>query len=337
MPVTAFARSTISAARQFAGRPVARRALTIFQYALLGGVVVYLGFRLTEVGWAEVAGNLPTSPLFYLIFTLRYVALPLSEIPTYEIVWKRPLWRHFSAFFRKRVYNFAVMGYSGEAFFTLWARRALDLSDREILVGVKDNNLISALVSNIATALLVLALFFTGRLRRELDALPGSTILFALAFASAFGLAVAVIVFRRKIIDLPKGVMSRLVAINAVRIAFILALHALLYQAAIPGPALSAWFIFIALQLVLSRVPFVPNLDIVFLTAAIHLSAAAGVSEAEIAGMLVAEAGLSQIFNFALFAATTHLALGKGRRPAEPAPTEDRRGAARRRTAGRAF
>lgn len=293
----------------FARKPSIKRTTTAVQYGLLAAVVVYLVYRLSEVGWSEVLEELPASPLFYAIFTLRYLALPLSEIPTYELVWRRPLWRRFSAFLRKRVYNFAVMGYSGEGFFTLWARRNLDLSDREILVGVKDNNLISALVSNIATAALVLLLFMGGHLQEELDALPGSALLFALAFASAFSLAVAVILFRRRIINLPDGMMPQLVAINAIRIIFVLCLHALLYWSALPGPPLEAWFIFIALQLVLSRVPFVPNLDIVFLTAAIHLAGTVNVPEAAIAGMLVAEAGLSQIFNFALFLATTHLAL----------------------------
>lgn len=302
-------KSAIDALRAFAGRPTVRRARTIFQFALLAGVIAYLVVRLSRVGWDEVAGNLPATPLFYLIFALRYFTLPLSEIPAYEIVWKRRLWPRFSAFLRKRVYNFAVMGYSGEAFFTLWARRTLDLSDREILVGVKDNNLISALASNIATAILVVALFFTGRLREELDALPGSFLLFGLAFASALSLAIAVIVFRRKIISLSPGVTPRLAAIHGGRLALIMSLQVLLYRSAIPEPALSAWFLFVALQLVLSRIPFAPNIDIVFLTAAIHLGNAIGVGEAEIAGMLVAEAGLSQLFNFVLFAATTHLAL----------------------------
>jgi hypothetical protein len=67
---------------------------------------------------------------------------------------------------------------------------------------------------------------------------------------------------------------------------------------------------FITLQLVLSRVPFVPNQDIVFLTAALSLAPAIGAPEAAIAGMLLAEAGLSQIFNLALFALTAHHAVG---------------------------
>lgn len=297
------------AARAFANNPYLRRALTVTRHCLLAGVVVYLLNRLSGVGWSEVARNLPASPIFYLIFSVRYLLLPLAEIPAYEIVWRRPLWRHFPAFLRKRVYNFAIMGYSGEAFFALWARRMLNLPDREILAGIKDNNIVSAWISNIATALVVLALFFAGGLGDKLDALPGSSVLFAFSFASALALAAAAIVFRRRITDLSPGDLARLAAINGVRIVVIMGLHALLYASALPGPALSAWLIFIALRLVLSRVPFLPGGEIVFLTAAMHLSIPDGASAAEVAGMLVAEAGLFQACNLAIFIATAHLAL----------------------------
>jgi len=293
-------------ARAIAARPGVRRAMRLAQGALFAAIVVYLVVQLSEVGWGEVFSALPASPWFYLIFTARYFLQPLSEIPAYELVWKTPLWRHWTAFIRKRVYNFAVMGYSGEAFFTLWARRTLDLSDRDILVGVKDNNLVSALVSNAATAMVVVALFFLGDLQRELDAVPGGAALFGLAFVSAASLAIAVLMFRRRLIQLPRGMTRRIIAINALRILVILALHALLYSVALPGPPMTAWLMFIALQLVLSRIPFVPNQDIVFLTAALSLAPEIDVPAAAIAGMLIAEAGLSQIFNLALFALTAH-------------------------------
>jgi hypothetical protein len=152
--------------------------------------------------------------------------------------------------------------------------------------------------------------------------------LFALAFISALGLSIAVLTFRRKIMALPPGVMAKLVAINAARMGLMLGLHALLYWSALPGPPLETWFVFIALQLVLSRIPFVPNLDIVFLTAALHFGPLVAAAEAEVAGMLLAEAGLAQISNAALFIATTHLAL-KQRRPAggDASKVESRRAA----------
>lgn len=301
-------------ARTLAAAPGVRRGLRLAQGALFAAILVYLVVQLSEVGWGEVFSALPQSPWFYLIFAARYFLQPLSEIPAYELVWNMPLWRHWTAFIRKRVYNFAVMGYSGEAFFTLWARRNLSLPDRDILIGVKDNNLVSALVSNAATATVVVALFLLGDLQRELAAVPGGAALFGLAFVSAASLAVAVVMFRRQIIQLPRGMTRRIIAINAGRIAVILLLHALLYSAAIPGPPLSAWLMFIALQLVLSRIPFVPNQDIVFLTAALSLAREIDAPEAAIAGMLLAEAGLSQIFNLALFALTAHHAVPSSRK-----------------------
>ncbi|MDZ7629442.1 MAG: hypothetical protein U5J99_13660 [Parvularculaceae bacterium] len=305
--------SFIDRASRLIAAPGVRRTLRIAQGALFLAVVIFLVIQLSEVGWGDVFSALPESPWFYGVFAIRYFLQPLSEIPAYELVWRTPLWRHWTAFVRKRVYNFAVMGYSGEAFFTLWARRTLKLSDRDIIVGVKDNNLVSALVSNAATALVVIALFLLGDLERELEAIPGGVALFGLAFISAASLAVAVTMFRRQLIQLPKGMTRKIVAINAGRILMILLLHALLYAAAIPGPPLTAWLMFIALQLVLSRIPFVPNQDIVFLTAALALAPEIDAPEAAIAGMLIAEAGLAQIFNLVLFALTSHHALNRAK------------------------
>ncbi|WP_425410598.1 hypothetical protein [Hyphococcus sp.] len=289
-------------------RDEVQRGLKVIQYTLLALIVVYLIFKLSRVGWLEVLGALPESPWFYFFFVLRFLAVPVSEIALYEIIWSLPLIRHFFVFIRKRVYNFAVMGYSGEAFLTLWARRRLRLSDKKILVGVKDNNLLSAFASNAATVILVVALALTGGLEAGLKAFPGAGWLFTLAFLSAGGLSVLVLIFRDKLMALPKGVMPKLIGVHSGRQALIILLHAAMYASALPGAPVMAWMTFIAMQLVLSRIPFLPNQDIVYLGAALSLSAIVGAPEAAVAGMLLAEAGLSQAFNVAMFFATAHLA-----------------------------
>ena len=294
--------------RKLRMRDDVQRALKILQYTLFALIVVYLVVKLSRVGWLEVFDSLPSSPWFYVFFALRFLMLPISEIAIYEIVWAQPLVRHFFVFIRKRVYNFAVMGYSGEVFFTQWARRRLALSDKKILVGVKDNNLLSAFASNAATVVLVVGLAATGGLQAGLEAFPGAGWLFSLAFLSAGTLSVAVMVFREKLIALPEGVMPRLLGVHSGRQLLIIILHAAMYAAALPGAPLMAWMTFIALQLVLSRVPFLPNQDIVYLGAALTLSPIVNASEAAVAGMLVAEAGLSQLINAIMFFATVHLA-----------------------------
>ena len=295
--------------RAFQTRPAVARTLKGVQYALLAAVVAYLLFRFTQVGWVEVFGALPASPWFYIFFFLRFLALPISELAIYEMIWRQPLLAHFPAFVRKRVYNFAVMGYSGEGFLTLWAQRTLPISQKTVMVGVKDNNLLSALTSNLATVFLIVALAATGGLTAGFEALPkGGGVLFALAFTSAFVLSVAVILFRRRLIALPHASMRPLMTVHFVRISLILTLHAAMYAAALPGAALSAWMMFLALQLVLSRIPFIPNQDLVFLGAAMTLAPIVNATEAEVAGMLLAEAGLSQLVNLVLFFATAYLA-----------------------------
>lgn len=290
-------------------RPGVQRALKYAQYALFAAIVLYLITKLSAVGWMDVVESLPTSPWFYVFFVLRFLALPLSEVAIYEIVWSRPLIQHFFVFIRKRVYNFAVMGYSGEAFLTIWARRRLSsLSDKRIIVGVKDNNLLSAFTSNAATVLLILILAATGGLQAGVEAFPGAGWLFTFAFISAALLSVLVMAFREKLMALPEGVLPKLLTVHGGRQALLILLHAAMYAAALPGAPLLAWITFIAMQLVLSRVPFLPNQDIVYLGAALTLAPIVGAPEAAVAGMLVAEAGLSQIFNAVMFLATAHLA-----------------------------
>ncbi|MEM8772120.1 MAG: hypothetical protein AAGD92_10770 [Pseudomonadota bacterium] len=291
-----------------------QQGIKYVRYALFAGVVAYLIFKLSQVGWLDVIDNLPQSPWFYVFFLLRFIMLPVSELAIYEILWSKPLIRHFFVFIRKRVYNFAVMGYSGEAFLTLWARRRLQLSNKKVIIAVKDNNLLSAFASNSATVILILFLAGSGGLQAGLQAFPGAKILFALAFFTASSLAVLVIIFRRKLISASPDTWNVLLGVHGVRQALIIGLHAAMYAAALPGAPLEAWMIFIAMQLVLSRIPFLPNQDVVYLTAALTLAPIVGAPEAVVAGMLVAEAGLSQLLNAILFAATAPLARSEAAR-----------------------
>jgi len=302
----------IAQLKAFRARSEVVRASKILRTLILVGVICYLILKLSDVGWGDVANALPASPWFYIFFALRFIALPISEMYIYERIWGISLTKHFPAFVRKRVYNFAVMGYSGEGFLTLWARRTLPLKSEKILIGVKDNNLLSALTSNLATVFIVIFLLLAGELMRGINALPpGSIVLFVVAFLTALSLSVSVILFRRKLIALTDDQMGPLMIIHIARIVLILGLHAGMYSAALPGAPLMTWMMFLALQLVLSRIPFIPNQDLVFLGAALSLSSFVGTSEAVLAGMLLAEAGLSQIVNFSLFFATAYLARSK--------------------------
>ena len=289
-------------------RPFVQNTLKALQLGLFTLVAAFLVHKLTQIGWSAVFESLPATPWFYLFFMLRFLVLPVSELLVYETVWNIRLSRYFPAFIRKRVYNYAVMGYSGEAFLTLWARRQLPLSGKRIVTGVKDNSLLSAFVSNSVTVLLIAVLFFSGGLHLGLNAFPGAPWLFAAALTSSSLLVIAVGIFHRRVLSAPLHLLPKLLSLHGGRQALIILLHAAMYASVFPSSPFGAWLIFIALQLVLSRIPFLPNQDIVYLTAALSLAPVIGAPEAAIAGMLVAEAGLSQLLNGALFIATAPLA-----------------------------
>ena len=289
--------------------PRFQRGYKLAQRAFMVAAAAYIIFRFTQLGWKEVFAALPVSPWFYVFFLLRYFTLPISEVAVYELLWRRPLLKAFPAFVRKRIYNFGVLSYAGEGFLTLWARRTQPLDSKTIMLTVKDNNILSAFTSNAWTVILIAFLALTGALAPGLEALPpGADVVFMIAFIAALVLSIGVIVLRKRIFHLPQGVFGKLITLHGVRLSLIIVLHAAMYAAALPTAPISAWLMFIALHLVISRAPFIPNQDIVFLGAALSLAPLVNASDAAVAGMLLAEGALIQVTNLILFFATSYLA-----------------------------
>ena len=294
--------------RIFARRPDVARALRLANYAFLALIVIWLITKISQIGWGAVIENLPASPWFYFFLALKFLTLPIAETFVYQILWERPLLRHFPAFVRKRVYNSAVAGYSGEAFLVLWARRRLGLSDLAAVVSVKDGNVLAAFSANLTTVALVVWLAANGLLERVVAEIPGGGVLFAVAFAAAAGFAIGAAALRRKIIAAGDGKIARILGVHALRQAAQLVVYAAVYAAAIPSAPLATWFAFIALQYVITRIPFLPNQELFYLGAALSLAAIVGAPEEQVAGMLLAEAGLLQALYFTLFLSTAPLA-----------------------------
>lgn len=301
-------RNAVARLQRLRARPAARRALLIGQWALLALIVAYLVWRLTGIGWGAVLQNLPSSPWFYALLLLKFLTLPVAEVFVYQIVWSRPLANHFPAFVRKRVYNNAVAGYSGEAFLALWARRRLGVGELEAIVAVKDCNILSAFTANVMTVALVAWLAMSGALGPAVAAVPGGRWLFAAAFALALSVALGVIVFRRRLVALSAAKSRAILGVHAARQVAQIAIFAAVYAAALPAIPFVTWVSFVALQYVITRIPFLPNQEIVYLTAALSLGAIVGAPQEAVAGMLLAEAGLLQGLYFLLFFATAHLA-----------------------------
>lgn len=273
----------------------------IFRKVVIAAIVAVIIYQLFDIGFGEVFRNLPTQPLFYLIFFALYITLPTAEILIYRQIWPVGKWKLFKAFLTKRVYNDEVMGYSGEFFLFMWARKQLTRGDKEILKNVRDNNILSAISSNSVTILLIVILVYADII--NLDELIGNVDLFYIITGSIVFIAIIALIvqFRKYILDLPFKKAMIIVFIYFTRFVFHNGLMMVLWAVVIPETPISTWFLFVAIMIIVNRIPILPSRDLIFLLAGIELSRMLNMTTAAVAGMLLVYSALKKITNLILF------------------------------------
>ena len=231
---------------------------------------------------ADITALVPSSPLFWVLFAISYLAGPVSD----WIIFRR-LWHiggsAFGALLRKLIYNELLVGYLGEVYFYSWARRHLPLEGSPF-GAVKDVAVLSALTGNIIT-LLVMAIASPFLRLLPLDGHAGA-IGWSLAFV--IGTSIAVMIWRGAIFSLDRSELWFVGSVHVGRIVLTTVLSAVLWHLVLPSVELYWWLLLAAIRLLISRLPFVPNKDIVFAGVAIL---AIG-SDAQMAALVTMMAGL---------------------------------------------
>ena len=269
------------------------------------GVIGFLAYRLTEIGWAEVGRSLPQTVWFYVLFAGQYLAIPATELVIYRRVWHRRDGANMPVLLRKRVLNFGVLGYLGEAYFALWVRQTLGAVKPPALSTVKDVDVLSAIASNVATIVLVIAFLLTGQLQAFVASTPGFLKYFSI-FAGIVAIAiVGVIVFRRRILSLETRTLAFVAACHAIRLIVIFALQVGQWAVVLPMVPMTTWLVFLTAQMVMTRIPFLPSQDLMVLGLGVALSSVVDVPAIAVAGMFVAAGALSQIANLVIFGWTS--------------------------------
>ncbi|WP_417320897.1 hypothetical protein [Emcibacter sp.] len=294
-----------TAAQNGMQKPAIRRILKILQWFLTLLVFFYLIHRVGQIGWTEIRHELPAEPLFYALFFIIYLCQPTSELFIYKMIWKVKLWRCFPVFIRKKIFNTGVMGYSGEAYLCFWAIPRLGLSQKEIFSTVKDNNILSALTSNSMTVFLLALFFLTGQLKIITNADPSVTSYLLLAAVITLILVPVVIRFRRHILALPMTIVGKVLMVHITRLFLVLALQILQWSIVLPEVPATTWILLITAQMVLTRIPFLPNSELVFLGLCLSMTGFVDAPEARVAGMFVAAGALGQGLNLILYVLTS--------------------------------
>lgn len=201
---------------------------------------------------------LPASIGFWAAFLLYYSAGPISEWVIFRRLWKIPL-EGFGALLRKLVSNEILLGYLGEVYFYAWARRNAKIVTAPF-GALKDVTILSALVGNIITlAMVALAIpLFDGL---DLGARHWD-IIGSLFFV--LGTSLAVMLLRKRLFTLPRPELWRVAVIHFIRILATTALAAAMWHMLLPSVTLSWWLLLATLRQLVSRLPFLPNKDVVF-------------------------------------------------------------------------
>ncbi len=279
------------------GQRIMKWTQRLFLVLVLGWLV----YELTEIGWGNVWQSLPTHPVFYILFVILYLSLPIFEVFIYRLTWEYNMVNAFPIFLLKKIYNKDLLGYSGEVYFYLWAHKFLGLKNSRIMKTIKDNNIISSVASTLVSIGLLAGFLFTGQIKivewlgnqNQIYLIGG--VLFTVILMVLF------IRFRHYVISMPMKTALTIFGIQNFRLLLGQTINLLLYVVVIPATPFYVWFTLMAIEIIYSRIPFIPNRDLLFAGTGISLSSRLQVPETELAALLIVKSVLNKVGNFAIF------------------------------------
>ncbi|TPE62836.1 hypothetical protein FJQ54_04760 [Sandaracinobacter neustonicus] len=263
----------------------------LLSFGLSAAILAYLMRAVANIGWQEVLNVLPANPIFYLLVAMSYMATPVTEYIIFRRWW--PLTpRALAVFSKKRVLNEAVFGYSGDAYLFMWAKKALGA--REVgagpLAAVKDVAITSALAGNVATLLMLgLALSMGGGEAVQAAFTGGAMRSVGFGFAFVISISLAILLFSRKVMSLPLRENFVIFLLHCGRLLIGSALLLLAWIVALPSVDVGTWVVLGALRMVVTRLPFVPNKELLFAAIGVSLT---GSAAPEVAALMAAAGAL---------------------------------------------
>lgn len=293
--------------QRFFADPRTKIAQKWLQRLILLGILLLIIYQMGEIGWREVLTSLPGNPLFYLLYAALFMTLPVAEVLIYKQVWTFNAWQGLKTFITKWVYNHEIVGYSGEVHLFMWARKWVGEGDKQIFKRIRDNSILSSIASNSIAVLLLVSLISTGNMDLNHILEDTTPLYIGIAIVVLVVLAAVVIQFRSYIFELPLKKAAIIFSIYVTRFIVHHAGLVVMWMVAIPAAPLTVWLTFLAMLIVINRIPFVPNKDLVFLWAGIEFARGLDVTIAEVAGMLLVYSALHKATNLTLFLLITYV------------------------------
>ncbi|WP_404477871.1 hypothetical protein [Novosphingobium sp. BL-52-GroH] len=239
-------------------RPSNRGRNAVFSILLSLAVIAAIVHETNSIELRRLPAMIPSSPAFWPVFVASYFITPASEWLIFRRLWGIPA-TGFIALVRKKVYNELLLGYLGEAYFYTWARRRVALVAAPF-GAVKDVAILSAMMGNAVTVALVAAVLpLLGTTALGIDAR-----MLMLSLAVILAISIAAMALRRRVFSLSRPELWMIGRMHLARIVLSTLLSAVLWHLVLPDVALSWWLYLATLRLLVSRLPLVPNKDLLF-------------------------------------------------------------------------
>lgn len=221
-------------------------------------ILLAVAYQFRALDIAKLVRLIPFDPAFWAVFAIYYLAQPLSEWVIFRRLWRLPI-EGLGALLRKLVSNELLLGYLGEVYFYAWARRNARVPMAPF-GAIKDVTILSALTGNVVTLIMVVVampLFRLLHVGMDSTAFVASMIFLLLS-------SLAALLLRRRLFTLPREALWFVTVAHTARIVITTVLAAMMWHLLLPSVGLSWWVLLGTLRQLVSRLPFVPNKDVVF-------------------------------------------------------------------------
>lgn len=221
-------------------------------------ILVVIAVQLYTLDIHRITASVPASPLFWLAFSGYYVAGPVTDWIKLRRLWALPI-SGFSALLAKLVGNEMLLSYSGDAYFYAWSRKHM-VRIAAPFDAVKDLALISALVGSLMTLTTIVVVWPMV----DLAALGAGGAPLVLGASVALASGGLVSFFARRFFSLSLDDIMFVAMADVSRVIAQAGFAILMWHFALPQVALTAWIMLSALRLIVSRLPLVPNKELIF-------------------------------------------------------------------------
>jgi hypothetical protein len=257
----------------------------LLRYGVPLVLLLLVGIGLTHVGWANIYDARPTAIAFYLVVLLPFFVQPVADFFIYRNLLSDGGVMPLSIFLRKRYMNNIMLDYSGEFYFFLWARKNLKIKDSTLLHAVKDSSVLSASAGLIVLWVMLLTLIVAGIVK--IPVVSRGTWWLVAAGSLPLVFAAALFLGHKKLTQTSRKNMVITFVIHFLRALTVMGLEYLIWLFSAALPSSGDCLKFVALRLLVTRLPLVPNKELVFVGVGVAAAGFMHISTPKVAAVLV--------------------------------------------------